>query len=121
FMGSAFALMYFYYSIVYAAIVEVTEPALRGTAMSIYFMAMYLLGGALGPYVIGLISDHFTRKAAFAAGISDMSTAALEPFRAAGLRSAMYIIPVLCIGLAVVMLFAALRMRGDVEMLRDWI
>src|SRR5690606_18509970 len=47
-MGGAFALMYFYYSITYAAIADVTEPRLRGTAMSVYFMAMYVFGGALG-------------------------------------------------------------------------
>lgn len=121
FMGLGFLLMYFYYSIVYSAIADVTEPALRGTAMSLYFMAMYVLGGALGPYVVGLISDHFTRKAASAAGITEMSAAALEPFRTAGLHSAMYIIPVFCAALAAVMFFAARRMPDDLRRLREWV
>ncbi len=111
-MGGAFALMYFYYSITYAAIADVTEPRLRGTAMSVYFLAMYVLGGALGPWVLGLLSDRFTRQAAEAAGISEFTAAALEPFRAAGLQTAMYIVPILCVALAVVMFMAARSMKG---------
>ena len=52
-MGASVALMYFYYSIVYSTIASVTEPASRGSAMAIYFMAMYLLGASFGPYVVG--------------------------------------------------------------------
>lgn len=107
-MGGAFALMYFYYSITYKAIADITPPENRGTAMSVYFFAMYVFGGALGPYGLGLLSDHFTKKAAAAAGITEFTTVALEPFRAAGLQSAMYIVPLLCIVLATVMLLAAL-------------
>lgn len=110
-MGGAFALMYFYYSITYAAIADITEPGLRGTAMSVYFLAMYVLGGALGPYVLGLLSDHFTRQAAAASGIAEFTAATLEPFRAAGLQSAMYIVPILCVALAAVMLMAGRSMR----------
>lgn len=106
-MGGAFALMYFYYSITYAAIADVTEPQLRGTAMSIYFMAMYLLGGALGPYVVGMISDYFTRRAASLSGVTELTVTTLEPFRGEGLQSAMLIVPVLCIVLTGIMLMAA--------------
>ena len=112
-MGGAFALMYFYYSITYAAIADVTEPRLRGTAMSVYFLAMYILGGALGPWVLGLLSDQFTRRAAEAAGISEFNAATLEPFRAAGLQSAMYIVPILCVALAVVMVIAARSINAE--------
>lgn len=110
-MGSAFALMYFYYSITYSTIADITEPKLRGTAMSLYFMAMYLLGGALGPYAVGAMSDHFTQKAAVAAGVLETTSAALEPFRGVGLQSAMYVVPIICVGLAFVMIMAALSMR----------
>jgi len=106
-MGLAFALMYFYYSITYAAIARINLPEHRGTAMSIYFMAMYLIGGALGPYAVGAISDHFTQNAAAAAGVVEMTSSALEPFRGIGLHSAMYIVPILCTLLALIMLFAA--------------
>ncbi len=119
-MGGAFALMYFYYAIVYSTIQDVTEPSLRGTAMSIYFMAMYLLGGALGPYVVGSISDYFTRKAATAAGIVELSTGALEPFRASGLQSAMYIVPALCVVLAAVLFAASRTVTKDVENIEGW-
>ena len=108
-MGGGYALMYFYYPIVYATIAEITPPDQRGTAMSIYFLAMYVLGGALGPYVVGMISDHFTKQAAGAAGVFD--PASLEPFRAAGLHSAMYIVPMLCLVLAAVLWMAARSAR----------
>ena len=113
-MGSAFALMYFYYSITYATIADITPRELRGTAMAVYFMAMYLLGGALGPYVVGAMSDHFTRTAALAGGVNELTAAALEPFRGAGLQSAMMIIPVLCIALAII-IFLAARARKQLD------
>lgn len=106
-MGLAFALMYFYYATVYAAIQDIVEPASRGTAMAVYFFAMYLLGGSLGPYATGLLSDFFTKRAAAIAGVTDATQAALEPFRAEGLQSAMYVIPVLVIILALVLLAAS--------------
>src|SRR5436853_18036 len=56
-LGSSVMLVFFYYATVYAAIQDVVEPEIRGTAMAIYFFAMYLLGGALGPLVTGGLSD----------------------------------------------------------------
>ena len=112
-MGGAFALMYFYYSITYAAIADVTEPRLRGTAMSVYFLAMYVLGGALGPWVLGLLSDRFTRRAAENAGVTEFTAAAIEPFRAAGLQSAMSIVPILSVALAGVMFMAARAINSE--------
>ena len=119
-VGASVALMYFYYSIVYATIADVTEPASRGTAMAIYFMAMYLLGASFGPYVVGAISDYFTQNAAIAAGISEFSAAALEPFRAAGLRSAMYLVPILSIILMAVLYMASRTVKADVEKINEW-
>jgi predicted MFS family arabinose efflux permease len=111
FMGAGFALMYFYYAIVYSTIQDITPPDLRGTAMSVYFLAMYLLGGAVGPYVLGAVSDYFTKRAAHTAGVADVSISTLEPFKAAGLHTAMYIVPVLIMMLAFV-LFMASRNLG---------
>ena len=93
--------MYVYYSTVYAAIQDVVEPRLRGTAMALYFLAMYVLGASLGPLGTGMASDFFTKRAAAAAG-----AAVLEPFKGAGLHNAMYLIPMLSIILTFV-LFAA--------------
>ncbi len=119
-MGASVAFMYFYYSIVYSTIANVTEPAARGSAMAIYFMAMYLLGASFGPYVIGVISDYFTQNAAVASGVSDVSAAALEPFRAAGLRSAMYLVPILS-GILTIVLYAASRtVTKDIEKIQSW-
>jgi len=57
----------------------------------------------------GFVSDYFTRRAA--AGHP------LEPFRGAGLHSAMYVIPIMSVLLALV-LFAATRTVGrDMERL----
>src|SRR4029077_20313786 len=46
-------LMSSYYGTVYATIQDDIDPSMRGTAMSIYFCAMYCLGGVLGPVAIG--------------------------------------------------------------------
>jgi sugar phosphate permease len=45
-MGASCALMYFYYSTVYSTIQDIVEPGLRGTAMAVYFFAMYVLGAS---------------------------------------------------------------------------
>jgi len=119
-IGTSVALMYFYYSIVYATIADVTEPASRGTAMAVYFLAMYLLGASLGPWIIGMISDYFTTQAAVAAGITEFTAKTLEPFRGAGLRSAMYLVPVLCTLLMLVLLAASRTVKKDVKKINDW-
>jgi MFS family permease len=96
--------MYVYYATVYAAIQDVIDPRLRGTAVAIYFCAMYVLGASLGPVVTGMLSDHFAHKAMVAAGATQMA----EAFKAIGLHSALYAVPVLAI-LASLVLFAASR------------
>jgi predicted MFS family arabinose efflux permease len=103
--------MFVYYATVYAAIQDVIEPRLRGTAVAIYFCAMYVLGASLGPVATGMLSDHFAHRAMFAAGAGAMT----EAFKASGLHSAMYAIPVLAV-LASLVLFAASRtVEGDIR------
>ena len=96
--------MFVYYATVYAAIQDVIEPRLRGTAVAIYFCAMYVLGASFGPLGLGMLSDHFAHQAMRDAGASAMT----EAFKAVGLHSAMYAIPVLAV-LASLVLFAASR------------
>jgi predicted MFS family arabinose efflux permease len=96
--------MYVYYATVYAAIQDVIAPGLRGTAVAIYFCAMYVLGASLGPLATGMLSDHFAHQAMIAAGATTMT----EAFKAVGLHSAMYAIPALAV-LASAVLFAASR------------
>jgi multidrug resistance protein len=140
-MGTGCGVMYAYYSTVYSTIHDVVEPALRGTAMALYFCAMYLLGASLGPVGTGLASDYFTFQAASAAGAVEplpfgalmmaelrslvgeskgFNLRALEPFRAQGLHTAMYIVPILAAILAVVLFAASRTVTKDVERLRSW-
>jgi MFS family permease len=119
-MGIGVGITYAYYSTVYSSIQDIIEPASRGSAMALYFFAMYVLGASLGPVGTGLASDYFTAQAASAAGVVDMTREALEPFRADGLHSAMYIIPGLGVLLTLV-LFASSRTVGrDMEKLQHW-
>ena len=119
-MGLGCALMYGYYSTVYSTIQDVIEPGLRGTAMALYFFAMYVLGASLGPYGTGLVSDIFTARAASAAGVTVLTQQALEPFRAEGLHTAMYMIPILGVLLTLVLFAASRTVTKDMLKLQSW-
>jgi MFS family permease len=93
----AYGLWQMYYGPVYAAIQDLVPPELRATAMSLYFLGMYLCGGAFGPLIVGALSDRFA--------------AAAGGDRAAGLHDAMYAIPAVSLGLAVV-LWVSARVAG---------
>ncbi|MGE3313932.1 MAG: spinster family MFS transporter [Planctomycetaceae bacterium] len=115
-LGGVF--LYLYYATVYPAIQDVIEPSLRGTAMSLYFFAMYLLGGALGPFGFGQLSDFFTRRAVAASGSA--GTAPLPIHAAEGIHNAMHIIPILCAVLAAVLWAASRNFTHDAAKLKDW-
>ena len=140
-MGIGCGVMYAYYATVYTTIHDVVEPSLRGTAMALYFCAMYLLGASLGPVGTGLISDYFTFQKASAAGAVEplpfmsimaaelrslvgeskgFNLRALEPFRAEGLHTAMYIVPILATLLALVLFAASRTVKKDVAKLQAW-
>ncbi len=103
-MALATMFSFVYYATVYAAIQDVVEPRLRGTAIAIYFFAMYVLGASMGTLVTGALSDKLARGAMEAAGAIQMT----EAFRATGLHDAMYVIPGLALICAFV-LFAGSR------------
>jgi MFS family permease len=103
-MCAAYGLLNTYYGMVYSSIHDIVAPANRGTAMSVYFMAMYLCGASFGPVITGRLSDVMARRAAAMAGSSVIT----ETARAVGLQQAMLVIPVLSLGLALV-LFAGSR------------
>jgi MFS family permease len=115
-MGAAWMFNYMYYPGVYASIQDVVPPALRGTAMALYFMAMYLFGGSFGPVLVGKLSDYFVRRAMAGAGASGLT----ENFRAAGLHGAMYAIPVCSALLAMVLMGAARTVARDMDELQRW-
>lgn len=139
--GTGVGVMFAYYSTVYSTIHDVIEPALRGTAMALYFFAMYVLGASMGPVGTGLVSDYFTFQKASAAGavtplpFGDIMMAelrslvgeakgfnlrALEPFRAEGLHTAMFIVPALAALLALVLFAASRTVKKDVADLNAW-
>ena len=140
-MATGCGVMYAYYSTVYSTIHDVVEPSLRGTAMALYFCAMYLLGASLGPVGTGLASDYFTFQAASTAGAvqplpfdalmsaefrsligeaKGFDLRALEPFRAQGLHTAMFIVPTLAALLAIVLFAASRTVKKDVARLQAW-
>jgi len=88
--------------------------------MALYFFAMYVFGASAGPVATGMASDHYTKQAAVAAGVTDLSRQALEPFRAAGLHSAMYIIPILGALLALVLFAGSRTIAKDMNKLHEW-
>ncbi|HKB14066.1 MAG TPA: MFS transporter [Vicinamibacterales bacterium] len=140
-MGIGVGMSFAYYSTVYSTIHDVVEPSLRGTAMALYFFAMYVLGASMGPVGTGLVSDYFTFQKASAAGAVEplpfgalilaelrslvgeskgFNLRALEPFRADGLHTAMYIVPALAAILAVVLFAASRTVTKDVNRLQAW-
>jgi predicted MFS family arabinose efflux permease len=108
--------LYLYYAPVYATLQDLVEPSLRGTAMAVYFFAMYLLGASLGPVGTGALSDTLAARAAAAAGASVVD----ERARALGLQQALYVVPVLCAVLSGVLWAASRTIRRDREALRNW-
>jgi MFS family permease len=119
-MGIGCGVMYAYYSTVYSTIQDIIEPSLRGTAMALYFCAMYVFGASAGPIGTGLASDYFSAQAATAAGVLEHTPKALERFRAAGLHSAMYLIPTIFAVLAMVLFAASRTVKKDVQKLQAW-
>jgi MFS family permease len=97
-----------YYGFVYAALQDLVAPALRGTAMAVYFLVMYLGGASFGPMLTGKLSDLLARRAADSAGSSVIT----EAFKAAGLQQAMLIIPTLAIALALVLWAGSRSLRS---------
>lgn len=110
-LGAGVTLFNLYYPCVYSAIQDVVRPELRGTAMAVYFCAMYLLGGSFGPVVVGRLSDNFARVAASGGPLT-------ETARAAGLHSAMYAVVVFSILVAIALFGAASTLARDMAELQ---
>jgi MFS family permease len=122
-MLPGFALSYIYYSGVYASIQDIIEPSLRGTAMALYFFAMYFLGASLGPVSTGWITDTLARRAAISEGApvaADGSVQISATADAIGLYHAMYVIPLLAFALVLVLLAASRTIKADHEKLQKW-
>jgi MFS family permease len=96
---------------VYSAIQDIVAPSLRGSAMAVYFLAMYLCGASFGPLLTGKLSDWMAHRAAGAAG----STRITETFKAIGLQQAMFIIPVMSLLLALVLYCGSRTVAADMR------
>ena len=120
FTGTGVMFIYVYYASVYAAIQDVIEPGLRGTAMALYFFAMYLVGGAFGPSVMGKISDVLSTRAMEAAGVTAVAGKIPDQFREIGLHQGLYVLPVICLGLGIVLFAASRTVARDMRKLQDW-
>jgi len=105
---------YSYYACVYPALHDVVAPRLRGTAFAVYFAAMYLLGGAFGPAVVGALSDYLALAAMRASGAEAMT----EGAKAAGLYGAMYLVPVMLAFTALFIYLASRRFAADARAMR---
>jgi MFS family permease len=97
-------LQYFYYISLYPAIQDVVEPRLRATAVAVFFAALYLLGGAFGPMVMGYVSDIYANGAMLAEGATELN----EFHRAAGLHGAFILVPI-SLAITAVAIFLASR------------
>lgn len=104
----AYGFLNMYYGLVYSAIHDIVAPALRGTTMAVYFLAMYLCGASFGPLITGRLSDYLARSAAHAAG-----SAMGEAYRAIGLHQAMYVIPALSAALALALYAGSRTIEAD--------
>jgi predicted MFS family arabinose efflux permease len=113
-MGTSSSMTFMYYSTVYSALQDVVPPTLRGTTVSLYFFFQYVLGAAFGTTIMGALSDYFANQAMVAAG-----STVLEPFRAQGLHSAMYVIPALTLLCAASLFAAAKTAPADAQRMRD--
>ncbi|HEV3332917.1 MAG TPA: MFS transporter [Bryobacteraceae bacterium] len=110
FLTFSYGTLCMYYGLVYSAIQDIVAPAMRGTAMAIYFMAMYLCGASFGPLLTGKLSDMMARRAAEAAGSEQVT----EAFKAVGLQQAMLIMPVLAVLLAGVLYMGSRTIGRDI-------
>ena len=110
-MGASSACTFVYYATVYSAIQDVVPVHLRATAVSVYFLAFYVLGASFGPTIMGTLSDRMAHAAMLAAGASEMTNA----FRATGLHTAMYIMPVLVVLCAGSLFVAAKTVAKDMR------
>ena len=97
--------IYLYYSTVYASIHDLVHPSRRGMAMSVYFFVFYIFT-AIGLVLFGRLSDAMAARA-LASGVTAAES------RALGLHDAMYVMPLLCAALVIVLYVASRTAARD--------
>jgi MFS family permease len=103
--------LYFYYAAVYATIQDIVAPAMRGTAMAVYFFVFYLVAAA-GLRAFGKLSDHLAQQA-LDGGASAKDAPAL------GLHGALYVVPLLTAALVGVLFAGSLTVTRDHQKLHS--
>ncbi|HEX8539062.1 MAG TPA: MFS transporter, partial [Cystobacter sp.] len=107
--------LYNFYTSVYPAIHDVVEPRLRAQAVALFFAGAYVLGGSLGQAVVGGLSDVFTLAAMREAGAGEVT----ESFKAMGLHSAMFLIPVMLLLTSLFIYLASRSFVADARRMRE--
>jgi predicted MFS family arabinose efflux permease len=110
-IAAAYGALNSYYGLVYSAIQDIVAPAMRGSAMAVYFFAMYMCGASFGPLLTGRLSDLMAARAAAAAGAATVT----EAFKAIGLQQAMLVIPALSVLLAMVLYCGSRTVVADMN------
>lgn len=108
FAGCLFAAvlsLYLYYSTVYASIHELVPARVRGMAMSVYFFVFYIFT-AIGLIGFGKLSDSMAARA-LATGATAVES------RALGLHDALFVMPVFCAVLVLVLYVASRTAARD--------
>jgi len=114
-MSAGWLLFYMYYVTVYSSLQDVVEPRLRGTAMAVYFFFMTVLGGGLGTFVTGALSDFYASQMMAAEGLTEITAS----IRALGLRSALSLAVPIAIGITgIALCFASRTFVRDTQKLR---
>jgi MFS family permease len=101
--------LYFYYAAVYATIQDIVAPAMRGTAMAVYFFVFYIVAAG-GLFAFGWLGDYLTKQ--------PLPGAANARGPALGLHGALYVVPVLTAALIVVLFAGSLTVTRDHQKLR---
>ncbi len=107
-------LQYQFFTTAFAAFQDICEPRLRAMAVSTSYVFIYVLGGSLGPMIVGGLSDHFAGVAMAATG----ATSITPEVRGLALHDAIYLIPVVLTLTAASLLFASFTFRRDAEAMR---
>jgi MFS family permease len=114
FWSAAYAMLNTYYALVYSSIQEIVGPSQRGSAMALYFMAMYLCGASFGPLITGRLSDYLAMRWANVTSWQGVADKIHDAARAHGLQQAMLIIPAFQLGLAIVLYLASQTVVRDI-------
>lgn len=113
--GTGWLLAYIYVVCIYPSVQELVAPELRATAMAVFFASFYLGGAAFGSVAVGALSDHLAHLKMVSSGATVISDA----HRAAGLQSAMVLVPISLLVGGLASLMASRTFQADVEAARN--